>query len=296
MGQHLVRNWPYLHEKYYGPADEILGFPLSDLCWNGPASALREMPVTQPAVLLTSVAALDVLRMYSVEPDVVAGHSLGEFSALVCAGALEWSDALRLVRLRGELMADVSNRIPGKMAAIVGLNLAEVEELCALAAAETSQVVEVANHNDFTQVVVSGQTKGIERLLDLVHATRAERVVVLEISGPAHCSLMQGIEAEFTAAMEDVRFNDPKIPFYSGTTAAPVRSAAEARDCLRRQLTGRVNWTELVQSVAAEGVHHFIEVGPGKVLGGMCRRIVPGALTYRTNDAEQLKTAVNSAQ
>ncbi|MFF9011371.1 ACP S-malonyltransferase [Streptomyces sp. NPDC014870] len=294
MGLDLVRNWPYLHDRYYERADEILGFALSELCRNGPASALREMPVTQPAVLLTSVAALDVLRTYSVEPDVVAGHSLGEFSALVCAGVLEWTDALRLVRIRGELMDDVSHRVPGKMAAVVGLSLSEVEELCDRAAAQSGEVVEVANHNDLTQVVVSGQSQGIERLLELVRSTRAERVVVLEIAGPAHCSLMQDIEQDFVVAMEQVEFRDPRIPFFSGTTAARVRTAEEARECLRQQLTGRVRWTELVQALGADGVDTFVEVGPGKALGGMCRRILPGVQTFRTNDADLLKLAVNA--
>ncbi|MEU6083888.1 ACP S-malonyltransferase [Streptomyces sp. NPDC047108] len=294
MGADLTKHWPYLIDTYYGPADEILGFPLSRQCWEGPAEALRDMRITQPAVLLTSVVTLDLLRGQGVVPDAVAGHSLGEFGALVCAGVLEWRDALRLVRVRGELMTSVTEQVPGKMAAVVGLTLDQVEELCGRAAADTGEVVEIANHNDVTQVVISGRIGAVDRLVDLVRDAGADRVVVLEIGGPAHCSLMGGIEEEFAAALDDVEFRDPAVPMYSGSGGEPVTSAARAREFLRRQLTGRVLWTDTVRRMAADGVDRFVEVGPGKVLSRLCGRLAPGATTYRTNDAHQVKLTVGA--
>ncbi|MEU1013233.1 ACP S-malonyltransferase [Streptomyces sp. NPDC005890] len=288
MGLDLMRRWPGLTESYYRRADELLGFELSRLCWEGPAAQLRQMPVTQPAVVLTSVVALEVLRAHGVVPDLAAGHSLGEFSALVCAGVLDWTDALRLVRLRGELMMAANARVPGKMAAVVGLDLATVEELCLKAAAVSGEIVEVANHNDFTQVVVSGQTAAVGALTELVGQAGADRVVVLQIGGAAHCTLLGGVEDEFAAALADVEFRDPVIPVVSSFTAAPVRDGAEARTCLLRQFTGRVDWTGTAQRLAAEGAGNLVEVGPGKVLGGLCRRITPGVVTHRTDDEHQL--------
>jgi [acyl-carrier-protein] S-malonyltransferase len=285
MGLDLLRLRPGLARTYYGPADEILGFPLSRLCREGPAEALRDTAVTQPAVFLTSLAALDVLRSRGVAPDVVAGHSLGEYAALVCADVLDWRDALRLVRLRGELMAGVNERVPGRMAAVMGLDLASVEALCVVVAGATGQVVEVANDNAPGQVVVSGQTDAVEELVRRARAAGAGRVVALEVGAPFHCGLMGAIEAEFTAALAAVPFREPTLPVVSGVTAAPLTGAAEARDCLRRQLAGRVRWTGAVTRMAAGGVRRFVEAGPGRVLGGLCRRIVPGAVVETTLEA-----------
>ncbi|WP_405773436.1 ACP S-malonyltransferase [Streptomyces sp. NBC_01538] len=294
MGLELAQQWPYLVDKYYEPADSVLGIPLSKLCWEGPTNALKEMPITQPAVLLTSVAALDVLTMHNIAPHAVAGHSLGEFTALVAVGVLDWADALRLVRVRGELMARVCSEVPGKMAAVVGLELPAIEDLCGRAAAETGETVEVANENAPAQIVVSGETSAVDRLLALVRSAGADRIVTLEIGGPAHCSLMGGIQAEFASALAEVEFRNPVVPVYSGTTGTPVTSGAHARECLLGQLTGRVRWTAVMSRMAADGFDRFVEVGPGKVLGGLCRRTVPEAAVHRTNDVMQLKAAVNA--
>ncbi|MEV6486043.1 ACP S-malonyltransferase [Streptomyces sp. NPDC051576] len=291
MGQDLLAHWPELYDLYYGPADDILGIDLAGLCREGPIEALSHMPVTQPAVLLTSVAALHVLREHGVAPDVAAGHSLGEFAALVCAGVLDFPDALRLVRLRGELMARVNERVPGRMAAVVGLDLATMEALCDRAAAEAGEVVEIANHNDPLQVVVSGQLDGMDRLVRLVGEAGADRVVVLPITGPAHSSLMGGITEDFAAALAATEFRDPVVPVVSSTTARPVRNASDARHALREQLTGRVRWTETVAALTRAGVGRVVEVGPGRVLTGLCSRTAPGLETYRSNDASQLKRA-----
>jgi [acyl-carrier-protein] S-malonyltransferase len=296
MGLDLVGHWPDLLDAYYRPADEILGFPISRYCWEGPAEDLRHMPITQPAVLLTSLAALHVLRAAGVEPDAVAGHSLGEYTALVCAGVLAWPDALRLVRLRGELMAGVNDRVPGTMVAIVGLRPTDIEEMCAKASADTGQVVGIANYNAPRQVVVSGETAAVEWLLDLVAVAGPERVVTLEIGGPAHSSLMGEIEDEFGEALAAVPFADPVLPVYTGVTADRVATGEAARDCLRRQLTGRVRWTDLVERMVSDGVNRFVEVGPGRVLSGLCARICPEVATSRTNDAAHVRGAVEQAR
>ncbi|MFJ9963879.1 ACP S-malonyltransferase [Streptomyces avermitilis] len=294
MGLDLVQQWPYLIDRYYGPADDILGIPLSTLCWQGPAEDLGDMRITQPAMLLTSVAALAVLRAQGAEPDAAAGHSLGEFAALVCASVLTWTDALRLVRTRGELMASVTEKEPGRMAAVVGLRLAVVERLCLQASDDTGEIVEIANHNDFTQVVVSGQLAAVDRLLELVVEAGASRTVILRITGPAHCSLMSGVADEYAAALESVEFRDPVLPTYSGSGGVRVTSGAAAKGFLRAQLTGRVLWTDVVEHLATDGVNRFVEVGPGKTLSGLCGRILPGALVHRTGDAEQLKQTVDA--
>ncbi|MCM2414294.1 ACP S-malonyltransferase [Streptomyces sp. RKAG290] len=294
MGLDLVKKWPYLIDEYYAPADDILGIPLSALIWNGPAEDLSDMRITQPAMLLTSVAALDVLRAHGAHPDAVAGHSLGEFAALVCAGVLTWTDALRVVRTRGELMASVTDKEPGRMAAVVGLRLTAVEELCLQASSETGEIVEIANHNDFTQVVVSGRLAAVDRLLKLVVEAGAGRTVILRITGPAHCSLMGGVDAEYAAALESVEFRDPVLPIYSGSGGARVTTGAGAKGFLRAQLTGRVLWTDVVERMAADGVNRFVEVGPGKTLSGLCGRILPDAIVHRSGDTQQLEQTVDA--
>jgi [acyl-carrier-protein] S-malonyltransferase len=206
----------------------MLGFPLSRLCCEGPAEALRHMPVTQPAVVLTSLVALEVLRGHGIEPDVVAGHSLGEYTALVCAGVLDWTDALRLVRLRRELMAAVNEKVSGKMVAVVGLELADVERMCAQAASETGEVVEVANHNDMTQVVVSGQTAAMDRLTQLLGAAGADRLAVLEISGPATLQPHGRYRGRPGGGAGSRGIPRPVVPVVSGVTARPVTTAVRA--------------------------------------------------------------------
>jgi [acyl-carrier-protein] S-malonyltransferase len=295
MGLDLAGRYPELIDTYYTAADEILGLPLSRLCWDGPAEALRDTAVTQPAVFLTSLCTWHALRAEGVEPDVVAGHSLGEYTALVAAGVLDWTDALRLVRLRGRLMAGVNERVPGAMAAVLGLPLADVESICALAATGSGQVVEIANDNEPAQVVVSGQAGAVGLVMEAALAAGARRAVPLDVGAPFHCSLMAEIEEEFAAALDAVEFRHPAgVDLVSSVTAAPVTGGAQARRVLRRQLTGRVRWTDTVGRMSADGVNRFVEAGPGKVLGGLCRRIAPGAQVHATYDARQFASALGA--
>ncbi|MEU6260327.1 ACP S-malonyltransferase [Streptomyces sp. NPDC047043] len=295
MGLHLLEQRPDLIDTYYRTADEILGLPLSRLCWEGPQEALRDTAVTQPAVFLTGIATLDVLRRRGIEPALVAGHSLGEYTALVAAAVLDWRDALRLVRRRGELMAAVNAQVPGRMAAVIGLDLATVEELCTKAAAATGQVVEVANDNEPGQVVVSGQESAVQRLCGDAQDAGAVRAVVLEVGAPFHCSLMADIEEEFAAELDKVELRAPRVPVVSGVTADLVDSAEGVRDRLRRQLAGRVRWTGTVRALTAAGADRFVEVGPGNVLSGLCRRIAPDVPVHTTNDARRLDRTIAQA-
>ncbi|MDJ0346531.1 ACP S-malonyltransferase [Streptomyces sp. H10-C2] len=288
MGLHLIEERPDLLDLYYRPADEILSFPLSATCWEGPAEVLRDTSVTQPAVFLTSLATLEVLRGRGARPDVVAGHSLGEYTAMVAAGVLDWTDALRLVRRRGELMEAVNRDVPGSMAAVIGLGLGTVEEICAEGAAETGQIVEVANDNEPGQAVVSGQADAVAWVRREAERRGAMKVVELAVGAPFHCSLMAGIEEEFAAELSRIPFREPRIPFVSGVTADYVTSARDAVSCLRRQLTGRVRWTDTVRRLAADGAGRFIEVGPGRALGGLCRRTAPEVPVRATNDERRL--------
>ncbi|MFF6994334.1 ACP S-malonyltransferase [Streptomyces sp. NPDC008313] len=288
MGRAPAERRPDLLDSHYRVADEVLGIPLTRLCREGPAEELRVMPVTQPAVFLTSVVTHEVLAGHGVVPDIVAGHSLGEFAAMVAAGVLTWVDGLRLVRLRGLLMDAVNREIPGSMGAVVGVAAGELEDLCARAAADTGEIVEIANHNDHRQIVVAGQTGGVARLLELAEQAGARRVLTLDVAGSAHCSLLSGIEPEFRRAIEALDLRDPVIPVISSVTAAPVRTAEEAADCLSRQFTHRVRWTDTVEALTAAGVGRFVEVGPGRTLSKLCGRLAPAAQAYRTNDAEHL--------
>jgi [acyl-carrier-protein] S-malonyltransferase len=294
MGLDLAGEYPALVETYYRTADEILGLPLSRLCWEGPVEALRDTSVTQPAVFLTSLCAWEVLRRRGLAPDAVAGHSLGEYTALVAAGVLEWTDALRLVRLRGSLMAGVNARVPGAMAAVLGLSIGDVEEICAGAATATGQIVEIANDNEPAQIVVSGQVDGVRRVMAAAREAGARRAVALDVGAPFHCSLMSEIEQEFAAALEEVEFLAPAVELFSSVTAEPVTTGAGARRVLRRQLTARVRWTETAGRMSAAGVGRFVEVGPGKVLGGLCRRISPGSQVYATFDSRQCASTLDA--
>ncbi|GAB3955274.1 ACP S-malonyltransferase [Streptomyces sparsus] len=294
MGLDLVREHPDLLDTYYRAADEILGFPLSGLCWEGPKEALRDTAVTQPAIFLTSVVTSEVLRRHDIVPDAVAGHSLGEYPALVAAGVLDWTDALRLVRLRGELMAAVNERVPGGMAAVMGLDPDAVERLCADASAATGETVEIANDNEPTQTVVSGRPGAVEHLAELANRAGARKVIMLDVGAPFHCSLMRGMEAEFADALSATDFRDPAVPMYSSVTADRVRTAAEVVVALRRQLTGRVRWTETVNRMVDMGLDGFVEVGPGKVLSGLCRRIAPQVSVHQTSDMARIRRTAES--
>ncbi|MEV7116291.1 ACP S-malonyltransferase [Streptomyces anulatus] len=287
MGSHLLAQRPDLADTYYRTADDLLGIPLSRLARHGPARDLDDPAVSQPAVLLTSLVALDVLRGLGIEPDIVGGHSLGEYTALVAADVLEWTDALALVRLRGELVATVDDRVPGATAAVLGLDRTQVARVCAEVAA-TGGTVEASGDNGPGQTVISGEAAAVARATAAALAAGASRVVPLKAGGSFHSRLLRGIEAEFTEALIATPFQDPVLPLVSSTTGARITTAAEAVVALRSQLTSPVRWTEAVRTLGAAGTGRFVEVGPGRALGGLIRRIAPGARVHATDTARQL--------
>jgi [acyl-carrier-protein] S-malonyltransferase len=275
MGRALVERFPVAAETF-AEADAILGFRLSELCFDGPADTLTETRNAQPAILTTSIAAWRALHAAWSElpaPVGVAGHSLGEYSALVAAGALDFADAVRLTRTRGELMARAGEAHPGAMAAILKLDDALVSALCARAEAETGDVAQVANYNAPGQVVVSGGSAGINAVMELVKQAGG-RPRLLAVSIAAHSPLMAGAAEEFARHVADTPFSAPRVPVVGNLSACPLQTAEEIRAELVGQLTGSVQWTGSVFKLQELGATRYLEVGPGDVLTGLVKRIV----------------------
>ncbi len=273
MGRELFDREPAAR-ALFDEADGRLGFPLSRLCFEGPEAALTDTAVQQPALFTTSLAAWAVLSQRGqAEAAFLAGHSLGEFSALAAAGALSFADGLALVRRRGELMKLAGQRQPGGMAAILGLDAEPVAELCAAAAAETGQYVGVANDNCPGQVVITGDETALARAMSLLAEAGARKVVRLPISIAAHSPLMASVADEFAAAVAAAPLAPARIPVVANVTAQPIITPDEIRAELTAQLTAPVRWTESVRQLGALGVDAYVEVGPGDVLLGLVKRI-----------------------
>jgi [acyl-carrier-protein] S-malonyltransferase len=289
MGATLAAAAPAARDTF-AEADAILGFPLSDLCFNGPADLLTDTRHAQPAILTASIAALRALQ--AARPDLpapcfVAGHSLGEYSALVAAEALAFADAVRLTRARGEAMAQAGERHPGSMAAILRLDDAQVAEICAQAARETGDVVQAANYNAPGQVVISGGKAGVEAAAALATAAGG-RPKLLAVSIASHSALMAPAAEAFAAHVAATPFNTPALPVIGNVEAKPLRDAAHIRGELIAQLTSPVRWTEGVLAMAAGGAGRFVEIGPGQVLTGLVKRIAPDAATANVAAPEDL--------
>jgi [acyl-carrier-protein] S-malonyltransferase len=288
MGRDFAGRYPDLIERYFAPADAILGFGLTELCFNGPDEQLVRTENTQPALFVVSLAVLDVLRAHGVEPAAAAGHSLGEYAALVCAGVLDFADGLRLVRRRGELMAAVNTRTPGAMAAIVGLAPEAVEAVCRAARAEGRGVVEPANFNTPEQTVISGERAAVARASALAKEAGAGRAIPLQVGAPFHCSLMEALADEFAAELDKYPFRAPRLPVVANVTGDYARDAGAVKDALRRQVAGSVRWADSMRRLAADGYDTFVEVGPGRALTGMGRKINPGLAAYNVEDGKGL--------
>lgn len=271
-------------------ADQALGFAVSELCFEGPAEELQLTANTQPAILAASVAAARVLRERGILADYVAGHSLGEYSALVAAGALGLVDAVRLVRKRGQYMQEAVPLGQGAMAAILGLDGAALEEICREAA--QGEVVSPANLNSPGQVVIAGSAAAVARAVELAKASGAKRAILLNVSAPFHCALMKPAQDRLSVDLDAAEFIDPPVPLVNNADAQVVKAAAVVREGLKRQVTGPVRWEESMRRLRAEGVEMFVEVGPGKVLSGLLRQIDRTAECLRVEDAATLKEVV----
>jgi [acyl-carrier-protein] S-malonyltransferase len=277
MGKTLAEHYPTARQVYQ-QADEWLGFALSRLSWEGPKEQLDETINTQPALLAHSVAALSVLQELhpDLEPTFVAGHSMGELSALVACRALPYREALLLAQRRGELMKLAGENSPGGMAAVLGLDIPALETICAEASSEdggAAEIVQVANDNCPGQVVISGNTHALERAMELAKERGARLVRRLAVSIPAHSPMMAHAQADFNRAVDDAPFHEPAIPLVGNVTALPLTTAADIRLDLQGQLTSRVRWTESIQGMVARGVTTFVEIGSGSVLTGLLKRI-----------------------
>jgi [acyl-carrier-protein] S-malonyltransferase len=278
--------------EVFEAADRTLGFAFSALLWNGPEDELRKTLNAQPALLTHSVAALRLLEAAGIQPAWVAGHSLGEYSACVAAGALSFEDALRLTRRRGELMYQAGLDRPGTMAAILGLSAEQVEAACA-AAAPAGTVV-AANFNAPGQVVISGEVAAIERASALALEAGAKRAIPLEVSGAFHSPLMSGASEGLSSALEQVAIRDARCPVIANFSARPVQKASEIRAALKAQLLSPVRWDQSMAQLAALGAEGFIEVGTGRVLRGLLKGVAPDAPRYGVEDPASL-TATLSA-
>lgn len=283
MGQTLASGFPAARRRFE-EADDALGFSISRLCFQGPEEELKLTENTQPALLATSIAAWSVLSSEVGEPDYVAGHSLGEYSALVAAGSLDFGEALRLVRNRGRYMQDAVPPGEGAMAAILKLPAGKLDQV--LAEAAQGELVAAANLNSPAQVVIAGVKAAVERAMELAKAAGAKRCVPLPVSAPFHCALMRPAQERLKADLDATAFADLQIPLVNNWAAREVRSGEEARQGLYEQVPNTVRWTESIQLLASRGVERWFECGAGVVLAGLLRVIVPGAHCISFGDAK----------
>jgi [acyl-carrier-protein] S-malonyltransferase len=272
---------------------EVLGVDLQTLCFKGPEETLSLTANTQPAVLTVGAMAWAVVQEHGVRPDFVAGHSLGEYTALVAAGSLSFGDALRAVRRRGELMQEAVAVGAGAMAAVIGLGPDVVTEICREVA--EGDVVEVANLNAPMQTVVAGHAAAVDRAAETARARGAKRVLFLPVSAPFHSSLMRPIATAFAAVLGGLDIRDPRTPFIAGRDAEPKRTAGEVIQSLIEQLDNPVRWIDVVRRLSGEGIGTFIELGPGKVLSGLIKRIDDTAQVYHIEDQESLEETLAAA-
>jgi [acyl-carrier-protein] S-malonyltransferase len=289
MGRDLAHSFQEARHTFQ-EADETLGFPLSKLCFEGPEEQLRLTENTQPAILAVSTAVDRILRKSGRAPDFVAGHSLGEYSALVGAGSLAFGDALRVVKLRGRFMQEAVPVGVGAMAAVLGLDSAELQEVCRQAG--EGQVVSIANMNAPGQLVIAGHSEAVERASRLALEKGARKALPLPVSAPFHCELMLAAQERLAAVLEEVGFAGLAFPLVNNVDASLITSGADARQGLIRQVSSAVRWIECVQKLLQSGVDHFIEVGPGRVLAGLVKRIAPDARIQSIGRIEEVEAYV----
>lgn len=273
MGKDLADAFPIARETF-AEGDQHLGFSLSRLAWEGPEDQLNDTINTQPALLIHSVAVLRVLQAEypQIQPAFVAGHSMGQISALVSAGSLPYLDALSLARARGKLMKRAGEKSPGGMAAVLGLDIPTIETICAKASTPT-EIVQIANDNCPGQVVISGSSDALENAMQSARESGARRVVRLAVSIAAHSPLMSDAQADFNQVVDAAPLKDPLIPLVGNVTAQPLTNASQIRQDLQAQLNSRVRWTESIQFMTTQGVSFFLELGSEAVLTGLLKRI-----------------------
>lgn len=275
--------------KVFEAADEALGFSISDMCFNGPEDQLRLTFNTQPAILTASVACAEVLKENGLNCEVAAGHSLGEYSALVLAGALDFADAVRIVRKRGQFMQEAVPVGEGSMAAVLGLESDKIVDICRTVEAECGEAVQAVNFNCPGQVVIAGAVGAVDKALAALKEAGAKRAVLLPVSAPFHSTLMQPASKRLAEVFETVAFHDAKIPVVANVTATEVIKGEEIKESLIRQAAMPVLWETSVNHMIAGGVDTFVEVGPGKVLTGFTKKIAKGMTALNVEDEASLE-------
>jgi [acyl-carrier-protein] S-malonyltransferase len=287
MGKDLAEKFP-VARQVFEEADDALGFAISRLCFEGPAEDLQLTENTQPAILTVSIAAFRAMMEAGMNaPAFVAGHSLGEYSALVAAGALSLSDAVRTVRARGRYMQEAVPVGTGAMAAVIGGELDAIERICA--EARRDQVCSIANFNAPNQAVIAGNTEAVDRAVEMLSGV-ARKVVKLKVSAPFHCALMKPAQDRLTADLAQLSFNEPAIPVVTNVDARATTAPDELRDALVRQVSAPVRWVESMQLLMSHGAGTFVEAGPGKVLSGLMRQISRDVKMLNVEDAASLET------
>lgn len=291
MGRDLYEKFA-IAKQTFEEADDALRFSLSKLCFEGPEEQLRLTEFTQPAIFTVSIAAQRVLAEKGILPSFAAGHSLGEYSANVAAGVLSFADAVKTVRNRGRYMQEAVPAGQGAMAAVLGLGAEAVVEVCARAARETAAIVSAANLNSPEQTVISGAVAAVERAAALAKEAGAKRAVMLPVSAPFHCALMQPAQDRLAEDLRRLNFSAPKVPIVTNVDAALVTEAGPLCDALVRQVTGSVRWVESVRLLTEQKPTHFLEVGPGKVLCGLLRQIDRSQTALNVEDTASLEKAL----
>ena len=291
MGKELAEQYSIARETF-AEADSALGYELSKLSFEGPEDKLKLTEITQPAILTVSVAAQRILAQRGVLPAYVAGHSLGEYSAHVAAGTLSFADAVRTVAKRGKYMQEAVPVGVGAMAAVLALGLEPLEEVCRQAQRETGGTVSAANINSPDQIVISGNKVAVERAAELAKEKGAKRAIMLPVSAPFHCALMQPAQNRLAEDLRWIAFSKPRMPVVTNVDAKLISQAEQARDALIRQVTGAVQWVRSMQELIVAGAQTFIEVGPGKVLTGLLRQIDRSKTGLNVENEESLQKAL----
>jgi [acyl-carrier-protein] S-malonyltransferase len=289
MGRELAANFPE-SKAVFDAADSALGFSITQTCFDGTEEALRLTENTQPAILTVSIAAYRALERQGIVPDFVAGHSLGEYSALVAAGGVDFSAAVKLVRARGKYMQEAVPAGQGAMAAILGLSPSEVADVCKKAA--ENEVVSPANLNSPEQTVISGSAAAVKRAVEIASQNGAKRAVILPVSAPFHCALMMPAQQRLEPDLRATQFHALKIPLITNVDAEAITTGDEARDALVRQVTAPVRWLDSVREMIESGVTVFVEVGPGKVLTGLLRQIDRSVRVFNVEDSASLQSTM----
>lgn len=287
MGQDIIEKYPSAGKMMQNASNE-LAIDLKKICWQGPEIQLNKTRNTQPAIFTISMIINSLLKEYKIKPDVVAGHSLGEYSAFTAAGTFSFIDGLKTVRRRGIIMDEIFPESRGQMAAIIGLDIDKINNLCD----QSNGICEVANDNCPGQVVISGESEAVEEVIELAKSQGARKTVKLNVSGPFHSSLMKPARKQLQAVLREMDINRPQIPVVANVSAKFMSEPEGIEEVLLSQLTATVRWTESMKLLINQGINTFIEVGPGRVLKGLMRRIDRSVKVYNTYNLRQLEKVI----